>query len=155
MPAPVTDVFGVRRAYAATGVFAEFEERARADGCFEARFRWLLPQIIRVVIDVPRRRLSCPRLFDSIPPRSGLRREVLHFLGGRQTAELPPHRRIDTARCRVSCKMRSGQLTLALEVRDDWAYAGQQLINLVHETFIFLNRYWPEYAHESMGATLE
>ncbi len=138
------------------GVLREFEERTGSGGRFEARFRWLLPRPLRVVVDVTRRRLSCPNLLDGIPPKSALRRELTTFLAGRHAAELPEHRRVDSARCRIICAVRAERLTLALEVRNgDWEYAAHKLINLVHEAYVYLQRNWADYAYQSLGAALE
>lgn len=153
---PVSDVTGVLRPEVARGVLREFEERSGRGGNYEARFRWLLPQPMRVVVDIKRRRLSCPDLLLQIGAATALRRELTAFLKSRQAAELPAHRRVDPARCAILCPVRAGRLTLALEVRDgDWEYATGKLMALVHETHVYLLRYWPEYAHQALGRSLE
>lgn len=138
------------------GVFREFEERIGAGGRFEARFRWLMPKTMRLVVDLERHQLSCPDLLDGIPAKSALRRELTTFLRDRHSAELPEHRRVDSARCNILCPVRAGRLTLALEVRGaDWEYATRKLVNLIHEAYIYMRRNWPDYSHQKLGATPE
>jgi hypothetical protein len=111
---------------------------------------------MRFVVDVARGRLSCPDLLRGIGATSLMRRELAAFVIGRQAEDLPEHRRIDPARCAILCPLRAGRMTLALDVRDDdWEYATAKLMNLVHETYIYLHRYWPEYTHDTLGSSTE
>jgi len=153
---PAASVASVLRSSAARGVLRELEERGGPGGRFEARFSWLMPRPMRFVVDTRRRRLSCPDLLPDITSSSALRRELRAFLDARQSADLPEHRRIDPARCSIQCSIRSGRMTLALNLLDDdWEYAAGKLRSLVHETCVYLNRYWPEYAHRALGTSLE
>jgi hypothetical protein len=152
----MAEVAGVLRAGAERGLLREFDEHTGARGRFEAKFLWLLPQPMRFVADVVRQRLSCPEMLDGIVATSALRHDLTAFLMGRHSAQLPEHRRVDSARCAIACPVRAGRLTLALDVLDgDWTYATEKLMKLVHETHVYLHRYWPGYAYESLGALLE
>jgi len=144
------------RAGVERGFLRELAESTGGRGRFEARFLWLLPQPMRFVADVVRRRLSCPEMLDGIAATSALRHELTAFLMSRHSPELPEHRRVDSARCTIVCPVRAGRLTLALDVHDgDWTYATGKLMKLIHETHVYLHRYWPDYAYESLGASLE
>ena len=153
---PAASVASVLRPSAARGVLRELEERTGPGGRFEARFSWLLPRPMRLVVDTGHHRLSCPDLLPDIAASSALRRELRAFFETRQSADLPEHRRIDPGRCSIHCPIRAGRMTLALNLLgDDWEYAAGKLMSLVHETCVYLNRYWPEYAHRALGTSLE
>lgn len=146
----------VLRASAERGVLREFEERAGSGGRREIGFRWLLSRPLRLAIDNHRNRLSCPNLFEGLSAYANLQRDLTAYLAGRHSKELPEHRRVDCARCIIVCRSRSGRLTLALDVGDgDWEYATRKLLSLVHEAFVYLNRYWPDYACERLGVLRE
>jgi len=138
-------------------VFLEFEERAGRNGDWAAEFRWMLPRRLRLVADPRQGRLACPDLLLDIAARSPLRAAIEEFVGGRHAEDLPEHRRIDPTRAKVACSLRARRLSLALQVTgdQDWAYATGKLVNLVHELVLFLNMYWTDYAHRSLGAPQE
>jgi len=146
----------VLRRYAERGLFREFDDRTGSGGRYEARFHWLLPDMMRVLVDPARRRLSCPDLLPGIAAKSPLRKALARFLAGRHHRDLPEHRRIDPLRSLIVCPVRAGRATLALDVHDgDWAYATGKLVNLVHEVYVHLHREWPEYAHQAFGTGME
>jgi hypothetical protein len=138
-------------------VFLEFEEQPGRDGVWAAEFRWMLPRRLRVVADPRKGRLTCPDLLLDVEARSPLRGAIDEFLNGRHAEDLPEHRRIDPSRAQTSCSLRAKRLTLTLRVAaaQDWTYATGKLVNLVHELVLFLNLYWTDYAHRSLGAPQE
>ncbi|MCJ2069306.1 hypothetical protein MKK75_10925 [Methylobacterium sp. J-030] len=154
---PAQQAAAVLYRYADRGVFLEFEERAGRDGVWTAEFRWMLPRRLRVVADPRQGRLACPDLLLDIEARSPLRAAIDAFLEERHAEGLPEHRRIDPSRAKVTPSLRARRLTLALRVADDrdWAYATGKLVNVVHELVLFLNMYWTDYAHRSLGAPQE
>jgi hypothetical protein len=81
-----------------------------------------------------------------VAARTPLSRALKEFVRGRSDPSLPPHRRIDPDRAEVSAFVRQGDMRLKV-VADDGhhGYAANRVVNLMHEVFIYLQSYHPEY----------
>jgi hypothetical protein len=145
----------VLHGYADRGVLRNFEER-NADECgWRTGFQWTLPYRVFFVADLERRRLTCRDLLPAVEARSQMRLAIDNFIGERHVAALPEHRRIDPRRATARSSLRAGRLSLSLEIMsaEDWAYATEKMVNLVHELLVFINLYWVDYAQNSLGTS--
>ena len=78
------------------------------------------------------------------------------FVAGRASPRLPPHRRVDRRRTRIRCV--SARKTVSVELvatRNHHEYGVNRVINLVHEIFLYLHTYRPEYMWEHFDAPQE
>ena len=88
--------------------------------------------------------------------RSALYSELKRFLKTRSDFELPDHRRIDPKRAEVLCVNRGGKVSIGLKVkRNQYPYALNRLVNLVHELFVQLNDLHPDYMCENFDVPQE
>ncbi len=82
----------------------------------------------------------------NVNARSPLARELKTFVKGRADESLPEHRRIDPARAVVSAFVRRGDMRLSVVARrGHHAYAANRVVNLMHEVYLHLHAYYPEY----------
>ncbi len=131
------------QAYADRGIFRGFSRGAPRSGKAVYNIVWHRDRSLHFVVDTRRRRVSCPLLLPQVPPASTMYRALQEFVRSRQHRELPKHRRIDSARARVTCANRGGNVSLALTILDgDYEYGVRKFVHLVHEISVaFLSEY--------------
>jgi len=152
-------VAGVRvrlQEYADRGVFRGLAERPVRRGRHEFTFRWLTPSPFTLSYDPASGTLAFRNLFPNVPARSPIAVALRRFVRARAAAELPPHRRVDPERAWVRCFVRQDALSVELVARDDHHdYGVNRIVNLVHEIFMHLHTYFPEYMWENFDAPQE
>lgn len=142
--------------YAERGVFRGLAERPARRGRYEFTFRWLAPSPFTLRYDPASGTLAFRDLLPNVPPRSALAGALRRFVRGRASAELPAHRRVDPARAGVRCSVRRSALSLEVVARENHhGYGVNRAVNLVHEVFMHLHAYFPEYMWENFDAPQE
>jgi hypothetical protein len=153
---PASQVGAVLQGYAERGVFRDYRALQGRNGVAHFDFGWLYGQPFSLSCDPKQGRLLMADLLPGIQSDSMLYRELKDFLKGRMDAELPEHRRIDPARARVAARLREGVVSLELTLAgDDYDYGARKLVNLTHETFLFLAEYWADYMWENFELNME
>lgn len=138
--------------YADRGVFRGFSETRK--GHF--RFVWGIYDEIELIVDTDRGVLRFRGMLPNVPARSEIYRELKGFIAERHAPSLPEHRRIDRRRAEASCATRQGSFSLQLKVKkNEYAYAVNRSINLVHELFVHLKDVHPGYLAESFDVPEE
>lgn len=138
--------------YADRGVFRGFSESRNG----QYRFVWGVYGEIELIVDTDRGILRFRRMLPNLPARSELYDELRSFVAARHDRALPEHRRIDRRRAEASCSTRQGSFSLQLKVnRNDYAYAVNRSINLVHELFVHLKDVHPGYLAENFDVPEE
>src|SRR6185436_12510632 len=95
-------------------------------------------------------------LLPGVDAHPGLVSELKSIVDEHMGRAVPPARRIDARRIRVQCRIRKGHLSLLLVVRGTHqTYAVQRGLNLVHQLFLHLRAYYPEYLVEQFGFSSE
>ena len=95
-------------------------------------------------------------LLPNVPARSSLGAALRRFIDGRCARGLPEHRRVDPRRATVGCSIRRGALTVEIVARKNHhGYGVNRAVNLVHEIFVHLHTYYPEYMWENFDAPQE
>ena len=142
--------------YAERGVFRGLAERPARRGRHEFTFRWLAPSPFTLRYDSASGTLAFRDLLPNVPARSPLAGALRRFVRGRAAAELPPHRRVDPERADVRCFVRRSALSLEVVAREHHhGYGVNRAVNLVHEIFMHLHTYFPEYMWENFDAPQE
>jgi hypothetical protein len=157
MPTKPLDV--VRKSlqvYADRGVFRGLNEVKPRHGKESFTFVWLGDRPLELGIDTEAALLKFKHLLPNVPSNSELYSELKRFLTSRSAEDLPRHRRIDSKRAEVVWMNRSGNVSIALRVRNNqYAYGLNRLINLVHDLFVKLNDSHPEYMCETFDVPQE
>jgi hypothetical protein len=139
-------VAAVLENFANRGVFRGFSRGTVRGGRPSFKLLWHRDRMFELIVDVDRGVLRMPAVLPSVPAKSSMYREFRQFVDSRQSASLPPHRRIDSAKATVVCTNARGSVALHVRVHDrDYEYAVRKLINLVHETyldFLYDGRYY-------------
>lgn len=141
------------RTYADRGVFRGFSERPPRAGRHQFEFQWLArwPFILRYAPSTGA--LTFHNLLPGIPARSDLYAQLKRFIDGRAARGLPAHRRVDPRRATVGCSTRRGAMSLEVVARRrHHGYAVNRAVNLVHEVFVYLQTYQPEYMWQHFDA---
>lgn len=137
------------REYADRGVFGSFTEKALKNSKVQFDFLWLHNRRYTLVFDGEKGSLTFKDCFPHVPAGSEIYGGIKDFLKERSDSKLRAHRRIDPTRAVVACSMRSGKVSLRVEVRrNQYMYATKKLLNLVHETFLMIDQCFTEYLHE-------
>lgn len=153
---PASQVGAVLQGYAERGVFKDYRATQGRNGVAHFDFGWLYGQPFSLSCDPKQRRLVMSDLLPGIEADSMMHRELKDFLKGRMDAGLLDHRRVDPARARVSSRLREGVVSLELTlVGDDYEYATRKLVNLAHETFLFLAEFWADYMWQNFELNME
>ncbi len=156
MAARLAEVRSRLQDYADRGVFRGLAEQPARGGRHRFSFRWLAPAPFVLVYDPAAGTLTFRDLLPNVGSRSPLAAALRRFIQGRTAAALPPHRRIDPARAGVRCSVRRGALTVELVAKPaHHGYGVNRAINLVHELFVHLHTYHPEYMWENFDAPQE
>ena len=95
-------------------------------------------------------------LLPNVTARSPLHRDLQAFVAARASPRLPAHRRVDRRRARIRCVLSRGAVSLELvATRNHHEYGVNRVVNLVHEIFVYLHAYHPEYMWQNFDAPEE
>ncbi len=146
------ELAAVRRrlqSYADRGVFRGYTERPARAGRYYFRFLWLARDPFTLTYEPNTGTLTFTNVLPYVPGRSTLYGELKRFIQGRSAARLRAHRRIDPRRARPGCSSRRGTMLVHVVAKPGHhAYAAGKAVNLVHEIFLHLHSYYPEYLWE-------
>lgn len=144
--------------YAKRGVFCGFNRQPVRNGVAAFQMIWHRDRIFNLIVDTQKRTIVIPVVLPAVSARSPLYKDFKAFVESHHAATLPDHRRIEKSKVRVRCANRGGSVSLTMAVRDDqYEYALQRLIHLVHETFLIFLADGPyrDYMVEQLGADAE
>ena len=142
------------RAYADRGVFRGLAERPARAGCHCFEFQWLARWPFTLRYAPSTGVLTFHQLLPGVAARSSLYAELKRFIDGRAARGLPEHRRVDPLRATVGCSTRRGSMSLEVVARRrHHGYAVNRAVNLVHEVFVYLQTYQPEYMWQHFDAS--
>lgn len=142
--------------YADRGVFRGFTERPVRAGRYSFRFLWLGREPFTLTYEPATGTLTFTNVLPHVPIRSQLYAALKQFIEGRSSTRLPAHRRIDSRRARANCAGRRGTMLIQVVAKPrHHAYAATKAINLVHELFLHLHTYFPEYLWEHYDVAQE
>ena len=152
MTTPVTtesDVRAVRgclKEYADRGVFRGYTERpGRLDRTL-FRFSWLARKPYELQYDARTGAFVFLNALPNVKARTPLARALKTFVEARSDESLPEHRRIDPARASATAFVRRGDMRLSVLAQPgNHAYAANRVVNLVHEVYLHLHAYYPQY----------
>ena len=146
------DVAAVRRrlqTYADRGVFRGYAEQSPRAGRYYFRFLWLADRPFKLTYEPASGTLTFTNVLPHVRARSPLAAELRQFIEGRSAPSLPAHRRIDRRRARPGCSNHRGTLQVHVVAKPGHhAYGVTKSVNLVHEIFLHLHSYFPEYLWE-------
>lgn len=153
---PATDdaaeVRACLQAYADRGVFRGFTEKSQARGQILFRFTWLARSAYDLVYSPGSGLFTFVNVLPNVPARSPLATALRAFVGARAAADVVPHRRIDPRRAEAKASVRNGAMRLQLAARPGHhAYGANRAVNLVHEIYLYLSNYHPEYLWDHYG----
>ena len=144
------------QAYADRRVFAGFSEGRPVAGRRRFRFSWLGTEPLTLDYTPASGTFVFRGLLPGVPPRSVLYSDVEAFVAGRASTRLPEHRRIDRRRARARCvAARDGVSIELVATRNFHDYGVNRVVNLVHEIFLYLQEYQPEYLWAHFAAPEE
>ncbi|HEX6161814.1 MAG TPA: hypothetical protein VFZ31_00510 [Vicinamibacterales bacterium] len=139
--------------YADRGVFRGFRATQEARGRVGYDFFWLTRRPMRAVFD-GRGVLTFPALLPK--PAAAIVSEIRSMVAERSTRAVPDHKRIDARRATLTAKVRSGDVSLAVDIRGaNHQYAVSKTLNLVNEMFVALHERHPDYLVEHFGISQE
>jgi hypothetical protein len=141
--------------YAKRGVFRGFTQQRARNGVAAFRMLWHRDLVFDLIVDTKKKTILIPVVLPAVPARSTLYKDFKAFVESHHAATLPDHRRIEKTKARVRCANRRGSVALTMTVKDDdYGYALQSLIQLVHETFLIFLVCGPycDYLVEQLGA---
>lgn len=155
-PSTADAVTAALQHYADRGVFRGFSTEGGRGGLTRYRFIWLTRRPMDVVFDPPRRRLRFPRLFPHVGSRSPMVADLRRAVAARGGRTVPPHKRLDQRKARVSCEVREGGFRLTVDIKGaQEAYAVRAALNLVNDLFLLLHQSYPDYLVEQFGISTE
>ena len=132
--------------YADRGVFRGYSEKQYRAGRYYFRFLWLARVPFTLTYEPTSGTLTFTNFLPHVHARSTLCKELKIFIKGRAATHLPAHRRIDTKRARPDCSSRRGTLLVHVIAKPGHhEYGVTKVINLVHEVYLYLHTYFPEY----------
>ena len=144
------------RDYSNRGVFRGLDEKKVKNGIHAFTFWWLGSRPLEFHIDTAKSALVFKQILPNVPSKSPLYFELRRFLETRSEIDLPDHRRIDTKKAEVLFINRSGKVSIGLKVKkNQYSYALNRLVNLVHELFVQLNDLHPDYMCENFDVPQE
>ncbi len=136
--------------YADRGVFRGFGERPARQGRTVFRFSWLRRRPYELRYDPRTGTFVFLDALPNVPGRSPLSRALRAFVAGRSDESLPAHRRVDPDRASVRAFVRQGDMRLEVVARPGHHdYGANRVINLMHEVYLHLHTYYPEYLWEN------
>ena len=151
---PAELVTAILENYAAKGVFRGFSVGPASRRKAFFKLVWHHDRQFELILDVPKRTLRFPLVLPQVPADSTMYREFKVFLASRQAEDLPTHRRVDSAKARLHCTNRGGNISVSITAVDgDFEYAARKLIHTVHEVFLVFLQDGPyyEYLVEQLG----
>lgn len=149
----VDDVRRCLQDYADRGVFRGYAEQPERRGKIVFRFTWLARQPYDLSYEPENGRFVFLNALPEVGSRSPLSYALKSFVEGLSSDELPDHRRIDPERAEVKAFVRQGDLRLEVVAeRGEHAYAANRVVNLLHEVYVHLSQYYPEYMWEQYDA---
>ncbi len=99
--------------------------------------QWHFDRPFELHLDAVKKTLRFPALLPGMPARSEMYRALQVFVKGRQTPELPEHRRVHPAKARLALANQKGTVALTLTLKDsDFEYAARKIIQVAHEIFL-------------------
>ena len=150
----MSEVRDCLQAYADRGVFRGYTERPGRLGRIVFRFSWLARSPYDLQYEPRTGTFVFLNALPNVPGRTHLARELRTFVKGRSSESLPEHRRVDPARASVSAFVRNGEMRLKVVAkRGHHAYAANRVVNLMHEVYLHLQGYFPEYLWENYDAS--
>ena len=147
-------VTSVLEGYAAKGVFRGFSAAPIDRNKAVYKMQWHHDRRFELIVDVPGKTMRFPAVLPGVPVESSMYRELKKFLKSRHSEDLPEHRRIDSAKARVSSNNRKGTVAVTLKVRDgDFEYGARKIVHTVHEIFMVFLADGPYYDYlvEQLG----
>lgn len=142
--------------YADRGVFRGFSEQRKVGAAHRFRFAWLGTRPLTLSYAPTTGTFVFRDLLPGVPAGSTLAQDLRTFVSGRASPTLPAHRRVDRRRARIRGTVTHGALSLELvATRNHHEYGVQKVVNLVHELFLYLHTYQPEYMWEQFDAPQE
>ena len=134
------------QAYADRGVFRGFTERSRRANRVSFSFTWLARAPYDLVYEPNTGTFTFTNVLPKVSARTPLASALKIFVEGRSEARLPAHRRIDPGKASVMAFVRRGVMHLQVSAKSGHhAYAANRVVNLVHEVYLHLQSYYPEY----------
>jgi hypothetical protein len=144
------------KAYADRGVFRGFSEKKGGQGKHSFEFVWLNQRPMDLSVDTEQGVLRFKNLLPNIPANSAMYAELKDFIEQRHDSSLPAHRRVDKKQAEVTCSNRAGNVSIILKVKNNrYAYGVNKLVNMVHELFVHLHNYYPDYLYENFDVPQE
>jgi hypothetical protein len=138
------------KAYADRGVFRGYSERPARLGRVVFRFSWLARDPYDLQYEARTGTFVFLNALPNVAARTPIARALKTFVNGRSAESLPEHRRVDPARATVSAFVRRGELRLkVVALRGHHVYAANRVVNLMHEVYLHLHSYYPEYLWEN------
>jgi hypothetical protein len=154
--AELGEVRGRLQDYADRGVFRGYAEQPDRRGRIAFRFSWLRRDPYELRYEPDTGSFTFVDAFPEVGSRSPLSYALKKFVAGRSAEDLPEHRRIDPARADVSAFVRQGDLHLQVVAkRGHHGYAANRVVNLLHEVYLHLGQYYPEYLWDQYDAPQE
>ena len=142
-------VSSVLQEYADRGVFGGMSRATLRKGVTAFEFKWLYNRRYTIVFDEKNASLRFKNCFAALDSKSEEYEALKEFVTSKYDKSLPAHRRIDKGRAEASCTSRGGGISLVLKVnRNQYKYGVGQLVNLLHESFLMLDRCYSEYLYE-------
>lgn len=140
--------------YADRGVFRGYTERPGRRGRIVFRFSWLARHPYDLQYEPRTGTFVFLNALPNVPARTSLARGLKKFVSGLSDESLPEHRRIDPARASVSAFVRKGEMRLKVVAQPaHHAYAAKRVVNLLHEVYLHLQSYHPQYLWENYDAS--
>ena len=144
------------QAYADRRVFSGFSEGRPVAGRHRFRFSWLGTEPLTLDYTPATGTFVFRALLPNVPARSALYADLVAFVSGRSSTRLPEHRRVERRRARVRCIPARGAVSVELiATRNFHDYGVNRVVNLVHEIFLYLQEYRPEYLWTNFAAPEE
>jgi hypothetical protein len=144
--------------YAKRGVFRGFSKKAASSCSAAFQMIWHRDRRFDVIVNTRRRTITIPVVLPAVRTEPRLYNDFRVFVQSQQDAGLAQHRRIEPNKVRLLCGKRQGNASLTMVVRDnDYEYALQRLIHLVHSTYLIFLPSGPyrDYMVKELGARSE
>ncbi len=137
-------------------MFRGLSEARGPGGRVEYHFTWLTSRVIRLRFDPRHNTVSFHDLLPSVDRTLPLIKDVAGLIGGRTSAALPAHKRLDGRRASVRGRLRGGAFSLTLAIRPgQHEYATRYALNLINDLFVLLGERYPDYLVEYFGVSGE
>ena len=148
MTTPADQVHTALQSFAERAVFRAYSQGPTRASRSTFKLLWHRDRQFELILDAKRNTLTFPCVLPEIKPRSSMDTEFREWIAERQSPALPAHRRIDPAKCSLTCTNKKGDMSVTLTLKGknpDWDYGARKLVTLVHEvymSFIHDGRYY-------------